>query len=667
MRFYAAIFFFVNASLSAQGYIAAIGGGSENYNSWSDKPYSWIVEKSDSGKIVILSDDDATSWLPNYFRSLGAVEAINLKIHSREAADSQAIYDEIISAKAVFIKGGDQYKYISLWKGTRTEDAIKEIFNRGGVVSGTSAGAMVLGGIDFSAKRGSAYPRESLQNPFYSRIDLENDFLNLMPSVLFDTHFIERGRVGRLIPFMINYKVKYLEEIIGVGIDDRTAICINHDGIGEVYGSGAVAIFRFGESTALKSEGSMYWIDNLYCDQLVEGWRYNFNTFEVTDVSENARIVNFDNDEIQVSTELIITGSDIAAFNSEAPITYLIDKKSPSKVIIFYDEQNINSANAYAAKLNSLQIDFFMIQIEESVMEQLEAIEYLNNADAIVLAAQNYNTLMLLNDTTYSLSRQFKMKIQDDVTVLMPGNSSRAANSFFVDGTDDYSYAGYYGEMQIKEGLNLINGIFIQPKIFYESDFYENRVSAVLYGMMNKRNKFGIYLDHSDYLYFSVDDQSVKSMTPNPFFIVNASNTTLIDSSVFSPANNSQTRQVVGMNNLRYSVSNLLDEYSLTNRSLVTLIEDDKSAQAKDFFMISNYPNPFNASTTLYLNLPLSSSIKISIFNILGQEIADVYNGYLKEGNYNINIELKEFSSGIYFVLASYSNKQFAHKINYIK
>ncbi|MFN3695763.1 MAG: cyanophycinase, partial [Ignavibacterium sp.] len=212
-------------------------------NDWSDAPYSWIVQKSDSGKIIIIDVANATSWLPNYFMSLGADTAYNKTIATITSANLQSTYDELITAKAIFIRGGDQWDYIRLWKGTKVDSAINFVFQNGGVIAGTSAGAAVLGDVDFSAQNGSAYPDEALQNPFYSRMKFESNFLKLVPDVLFDTHFIERGRHGRLIAMLYNQHFNTGRDLIGVGVDDRTAICISSDGIGEVMGSGAVTIY----------------------------------------------------------------------------------------------------------------------------------------------------------------------------------------------------------------------------------------------------------------------------------------------------------------------------------------------------------------------------------------------------------------------------------------
>ena len=115
------ISFVITSIVFPQGYVCAIGGGSEDYNDWRDAPYSWIVNKAEKGKIIILGVGDATDWLPNYFMSFGADTAYNKKISSKSVANLQTTYDEIISAKAIFIRGGDQWNYFNLWKNTKVE------------------------------------------------------------------------------------------------------------------------------------------------------------------------------------------------------------------------------------------------------------------------------------------------------------------------------------------------------------------------------------------------------------------------------------------------------------------------------------------------------------------------------------------------------------------
>lgn len=79
-----------------------------------------------------------------------------------------------------------------------------------------------------------------MQNPFDKSITLENDFfhLDLMQGVLTDSHFTQRGRLGRLITFLSRTLAeRNLDEnprIVGIGIDEKTTLCVEADGIARV-------------------------------------------------------------------------------------------------------------------------------------------------------------------------------------------------------------------------------------------------------------------------------------------------------------------------------------------------------------------------------------------------------------------------------------------------
>jgi hypothetical protein len=62
-----------------------------------------------------------------------------------------------------------------------------------------------------------------------------------------------------------------------------------------------------------------------------------------------------------------------------------------------------------------------------------------------------------------------------------------------------------------------------------------------------------------------------------------------------------------------------------------------------------NYPNPFNPNTLITYSLPLSSNIKLIIYNTLGQSIKTLETGYKLAGNYSVNFNASNLPSGIYF------------------
>ena len=69
----------------------------------------------------------------------------------------------------------------------------------------------------------------------------------------------------------------------------------------------------------------------------------------------------------------------------------------------------------------------------------------------------------------------------------------------------------------------------------------------------------------------------------------------------------------------------------------------------KEFALYQNYPNPFNPSTTIKFALPEKANIEISVYNSLGEKVADVFVGELSEGFHEVEFTASNLSSGIYF------------------
>ncbi len=61
-----------------------------------------------------------------------------------------------------------------------------------------------------------------------------------------------------------------------------------------------------------------------------------------------------------------------------------------------------------------------------------------------------------------------------------------------------------------------------------------------------------------------------------------------------------------------------------------------------------NYPNPFNPSTTIRFSIPEAGNVKVSVFDALGREVAELLNEELTPGNYDVNFNASSLSSGIY-------------------
>jgi outer membrane protein assembly factor BamB len=80
-----------------------------------------------------------------------------------------------------------------------------------------------------------------------------------------------------------------------------------------------------------------------------------------------------------------------------------------------------------------------------------------------------------------------------------------------------------------------------------------------------------------------------------------------------------------------------------------TGIKNSSSGLPIDYTLAQNYPNPFNPTTTIQFALPKDVIVSIKVFNILGQHVATLVNGYQYAGYHELTFNMDSFSSGIYF------------------
>jgi len=77
------------------------------------------------------------------------------------------------------------------------------------------------------------------------------------------------------------------------------------------------------------------------------------------------------------------------------------------------------------------------------------------------------------------------------------------------------------------------------------------------------------------------------------------------------------------------------------------VIEINFGSQAK-FELNQNYPNPFNPVTTISFSVPEASEVKLTIYNILGEEVASLVNGFKEAGVHTVDFNASQFNSGFY-------------------
>ncbi|OGB66966.1 MAG: hypothetical protein A2Y94_06060 [Caldithrix sp. RBG_13_44_9] len=86
------------------------------------------------------------------------------------------------------------------------------------------------------------------------------------------------------------------------------------------------------------------------------------------------------------------------------------------------------------------------------------------------------------------------------------------------------------------------------------------------------------------------------------------------------------------------------------------LLPDPAAIPAEGLQLLGNYPNPFNASTTIEFYLPAASHVQLKIFNALGKEVAVLLSENLPAGWQQVNWNVIDFPSGLYFSLVEYQD-----------
>lgn len=161
------------------------------------------------------------------FNNLGIKNIEKLDISVREEAFDKKNIDLIKEANLLFFTGGDQLRITSMIGGSPVYDAIKELCINGGIIAGTSAGASVM-------SETMIVEGDDEESPHKCTLKMSPG-LGLVKNIIIDQHFAQRGRIGRLLT-----AIAQNPEVLGIGIDEDTAILVSDKGIAEVIGSGAV-------------------------------------------------------------------------------------------------------------------------------------------------------------------------------------------------------------------------------------------------------------------------------------------------------------------------------------------------------------------------------------------------------------------------------------------
>ncbi len=255
-----------------QGRLIAIGGNEDKVDTRVVlKRVVQEIGKSDYNVgIITTASEEPEQRGKEYhdvFTSLGAAQIEILDIRTRTQANDKTVVKRLQALDLIFLAGGDQLRLTSILGGSRMLEAIYQRLAAGALIVGTSAGAAVFSDT-------MIYEGRSEEGLVKGKVLTTSGF-GFVENIVFDTHFMARGRLGRLIQIVTTNPTCF-----GVGIEEDSGVVLKGDETLEVIGAGQVIIVDgcdIGHSNIMSIEpGGPIAIENVKIHSLVKGYGFDF-------------------------------------------------------------------------------------------------------------------------------------------------------------------------------------------------------------------------------------------------------------------------------------------------------------------------------------------------------------------------------------------------------
>ncbi len=276
--------------MAAKGVLIPIGGnedkGIEESESYTldfieDSILSNVVKEAGGPEASIAIIPTASS-IPkeigdNYLEAFDKLGCSNLKmldIRNSLQSSSKEVIKTLETADCVMFSGGNQSRITKFIGNTPAHEILKERYqNERFVIAGTSAGAMAM-------TRHMIAGGSSQESLYKGAVQMRTG-LGLIEGLVIDTHFIKRGRFGRIAEAMAIHPT-----LLGLGLAEDTGIIIENGNRFKVIGSGMVLLFDPGKLTHnshhILPEGTPISLGNLIVDILANGDEFSIDNRRVS-------------------------------------------------------------------------------------------------------------------------------------------------------------------------------------------------------------------------------------------------------------------------------------------------------------------------------------------------------------------------------------------------
>jgi cyanophycinase len=184
------------------------------------------------------------------FLRAGAVRAEHM-VFDRTAAAADSTIRRLEGFTGVFFSGGDQSRLAAVLAGTPVLERLRTMYRQGAVIGGTSAGAAVMSAVMIT---GNETLNRDTANAFSlirkNNIETAPGF-GFIETAVIDQHFVRRKRHNRLLSVVLERP-----HLLGIGIDEATAIVVNRGAAFDVLGEGSVIVFDAAGARDVAADGN---------------------------------------------------------------------------------------------------------------------------------------------------------------------------------------------------------------------------------------------------------------------------------------------------------------------------------------------------------------------------------------------------------------------------
>lgn len=189
----------------------------------TDEPVVEVVTTASS-----IPDEVAQNYI-DAFSKLGSLNVGHMRIRTREDAAQAEYIERLKTCNCIMFSGGNQLRLSSIFGGTEFLDVLKQRYQEGFLIAGTSAGAMAMSNT-------MIYEGNAALANLKGEVKITTG-LGLLQNVIIDTHFDKRGRFNRLAQ-----AVAAQPGAIGIGLGEDTGVIVSQGHELKAIGSGSVVI-----------------------------------------------------------------------------------------------------------------------------------------------------------------------------------------------------------------------------------------------------------------------------------------------------------------------------------------------------------------------------------------------------------------------------------------